>query len=239
MNAIELVLNDVVISYGQIEIVHKISFTVRESLITGLIGSNGAGKTTTVRGILGLEKPASGSIVFAGTELAGLSTTRIVRQGIGIVPEGRRVFPSLSVFDNLRVGAASRNVAWGNPDGIRDVFALFPELERLRRHLAGSLSGGEQQMLAIGRALMMKPRLLILDEPSMGLAPKVVERIYETLIHLRDKGETTILIVEQNARTALEISDYAVVLESGNIAENGKASDIIRSKRIREIYLGA
>jgi branched-chain amino acid transport system ATP-binding protein len=238
MSAIELVLSDVVIAYGHIEIVHKISFTVRESLITGLIGSNGAGKTTTVRGILGLEKPVSGSIVFAGTELAGLDTTRIVRQGIGFVPEGRRIFPSLSVFDNLRVGAASRNVTWGTPDGIQEVCFLFPELERLRRRLAGSLSGGEQQMLAIGRALMMKPQLLILDEPSMGLAPKIVERIYETLIHLREKGGTTILIVEQNARTALEISDYAVVLESGNIVENGRASDIIRSKRIRQIYLG-
>ena len=233
-----LSVTDLTIAYGRIQVVHGVSFQVAAGAVTCLIGPNGAGKTTTLKGILGLLKPLTGRADLEGKRLTGLSPDAIARLGVGTSPEGRRVFPSLSVLDNLRMGAVTRRVRWQHPEGMDAVFTLFPELERHLHKPAGLLSGGEQQMLAIGRALMLKPRLLVLDEPSMGLAPKLVARIYAALAGLKGMG-VSILLVEQNARMALSISDWGYVLESGRVVESGAAADLGNSPRVREIYLGA
>jgi branched-chain amino acid transport system ATP-binding protein len=226
------------IAYGRIEVVHGISFVAPAGQATALIGPNGAGKTTTVRGIIGLQPPSGGTIALDDQMLVGRQPHQVARLGVALVPEGRQVFPSLSVLDNLRMGTVSRRARWRWPDGLEEVFALFPDLARLRDRPAGLLSGGEQQMLAIGRALMAKPRLLILDEPSMGLAPRLIERIYEALAALRQRG-VSLLLAEQNARLALALSDRAYLLESGTIVESGPAAEMARSARVQEAYLGA
>lgn len=225
------------VGYGRIAVVHDAGFTVHDGGVTCLIGTNGAGKTTTLLGLLGQQPPSAGKIHFEGRPIHGLSTHAIARRGIAIVPEGRHVFPSLSVMDNLRMGAVARRSRWARPDGIDEVFSLFPELEQFGAKEAGLLSGGQQQMLVIGRALTSRPRLLILDEPSMGLSPKLVQRIYAALGQLKQQG-VSILLSEQNARLALRLADWAYVLETGRIVEEGPAEALRDSSRVREIYLG-
>lgn len=238
MNQATLTVTDLRIAYGHIEVVHGISFVAPAGHVTALIGPNGAGKTTTVRGIFGLQPPSGGTIALDDQTLVGLRPHQVARLGVALVPEGRQVFPSLSVLDNLRMGAVGRRTRWRWPDGLDEVFALFPDLARLRNRPAGLLSGGEQQMLAIGRALLAKPRLLVLDEPSMGLAPRLIERIYDALAALRQRG-VSLLLAEQNARLALVLSDRAYLLESGIVVASGPAAELARSARVQEAYLGA
>lgn len=233
-----LVVKGLTVRYGRVEVVHGIDFQAPPGQVTCLIGNNGAGKTTTIRGILGLESSRADRVAFQGRSLAGLPAHAIARQGIALVPEGRRVFADLTVLENLRIGAVRRPGGWRDNSKLEEVFDLFPELKERTASKAGLLSGGQQQMLAIGRALMADPEMLVLDEPSMGLSPVLVNRIYEALVELRAQGYT-ILLSEQNASLALELADYAFVLETGRIVEHGAASDLARSARVQAIYLGA
>ena len=223
-------------SYGRIEVLHGISLEVRAGEIATLVGANGAGKTTLLRAISGVQPITSGTIRFEGESLNRVPSHLRVALGIAQVPEGRQLFGPLSVEDNLKLGAWSRRAAEIEPQMSR-VYALFPMLDELRKAPAGALSGGQQQMLAIGRALMAQPRLLLLDEPSMGLAPILVDRILATIETLKREG-LTILLVEQNARAALAIADRAYVLETGMITMSGTAAEIRFDKRVREAYLG-
>ncbi|MEZ5175587.1 MAG: ABC transporter ATP-binding protein [Acidimicrobiia bacterium] len=231
-------MRDLTVSYGRIQAVHGISIDVPEGAVVSLLGPNGAGKTTTLRGIAGLQKPITGNVALLGNDITGRSGHSVARQGISLVPEGRRVFPSLTVLDNLRVGATPRLARpWRSPDSLADVFSLFPELSDLTNMPAGLLSGGEQQMLAIGRGLMAQPRLLALDEPSMGLAPQLVERIYSSLEETKRLG-TSILLAEQNTHLALELCDWVYVLDTGNIAASGPVNEMRRSSQVAAFYLG-
>lgn len=223
------------VSYGGIKAVKEISFVVPKGKIVTLIGANGAGKSSTLRSIVGLEKPAQGSILFQGEELAGLSTDAIVSKGITLVPEGRRVFPNLSVLENLKIGAYMRkeeltaDIDW--------VCSLFPRLKERSWQKAGTLSGGEQQMLAIGRALMSKPSVIMMDEPSLGLAPIVVQGVFD-IIHEINKQGVTILLVEQNANMALKAADLAYVMETGRITMTGSGAELLENDEIKAAYLG-
>ena len=223
-------------AYGRIEVLHGISLEVRAGEIATLVGANGAGKTTLLRAISGVRPITAGTIRFEGVSLNRVPSHLRVALGIAQVPEGRQLFAPLSVEDNLKLGAWSRRAAEIEPQMSR-VYALFPMLDELRKAPAGALSGGQQQMLAIGRALMAQPRLLLLDEPSMGLAPILVDRILATIETLKREG-LTILLVEQNARAALAIADRAYVLETGMITMSGTAAEIRFDKRVREAYLG-
>ena len=223
-------------AYGRIEVLHGISLEVRAGEIATLVGANGAGKTTLLRAISGVQPITSGTIRFEGESLNRVPSHLRVALGIAQVPEGRQLFGPLSVEDNLKLGAWSRRAAEIEPQMSR-VYALFPMLDELRKAPAGALSGGQQQMLAIGRALMAQPRLLLLDEPSMGLAPILVDRILATIETLKREG-LTILLVEQNARAALAIADRAYVLETGMITMSGTAAEIRFDTRVREAYLG-
>ena len=223
-------------AYGRIEVLHGISLEVRAGEIATLVGANGAGKTTLLRAISGVQPITSGTIRFEGESLNRVPSHLRVALGSAQVPEGRQLFGPLSVEDNLKLGAWSRRAAEIEPQMSR-VYALFPMLDELRKAPAGALSGGQQQMLAIGRALMAQPRLLLLDEPSMGLAPILVDRILATIETLKREG-LTILLVEQNARAALAIADRAYVLETGMITMSGTAAEIRFDKRVREAYLG-
>lgn len=230
-----LEIKGLVVSYGGIEAVKGIDLTVEQGKIVTLIGSNGAGKSTTLKTIAGLVKPKSGSITFQGEPLLGKSTDQIVSRGVTLVPEGRRVFPNLTVEENLRIGAYLRK------ESIRDdldrVYALFPRLKEREWQMAGTLSGGEQQMLAVGRALMSRPKLLMLDEPSLGLAPLVVQGIFDIIRTVNEQG-VTVLLIEQNANMALKIADYAYVLETGNITKSGTGAELLADESIKEAYLG-
>jgi branched-chain amino acid transport system ATP-binding protein len=223
-------------AYGRIEVLHGVSLEVRAGEIVTLIGANGAGKTTLLRAISGVQPITAGSILFDGQPIEKLPSHIRVAQGITQVPEGRQLFTPLSVEDNLRLGAWSRRATDIEAD-IARIYALFPMLDSIRRTPAGALSGGQQQMLAIGRALMAKPRLLLLDEPSMGLAPILVDQILATICGLKREG-LTILLVEQNARAALAIADRAYVLETGRLTAHGTAAEIQFDQRVREAYLG-
>lgn len=225
------------VSYGAIKALKGISFSVDEGEIITLIGSNGAGKTTTLHSISNIIKKQSGTIVFNGTDITNLSADKIVKQNLIQVPEGRRIFANLSVKENLELGAYLRNDKAKIKKDIEKVFTLFPRLKERVRQNAGTLSGGEQQMLAIGRALMSEPKLLLLDEPSMGLAPILVDEIFEIIKRINADG-TTILLVEQNAYKALSIADRAYILETGNIIKDGKASDLINDDSVKNAYLG-
>lgn len=225
------------VSYGAIKALKGISFSVDEGEIITLIGSNGAGKTTTLHSISNIIKKQSGTIVFNGTDITNLSADKIVKQNLIQVPEGRRIFANLSVKENLELGAYLRNDKAKIKKDIEKVFTLFPRLKERVRQNAGTLSGGEQQMLAIGRALMSEPKLLLLDEPSMGLAPILVDEIFEIIKRINAEG-TTILLVEQNAYKALSIADRAYILETGNIIKEGKASDLINDDSVKNAYLG-
>jgi branched-chain amino acid transport system ATP-binding protein len=219
--------------YGRIPALADVDLRVNDGELVALVGANGAGKTTLLRAISGVQATHGGAIRFDGADLARLSARRRVQLGIVHVPEGRQVFGALSVDDNLRLGAFAR----GERDGGERVYAMFPALAERRRVLAGMLSGGQQQMLAIGRALMAQPRLLLLDEPSMGLAPRLVAEIFAHVAALRAQG-TTILLVDQNARAALGIADRAYVMETGRIALEGKAAALLDDPQVRRAYLG-
>jgi branched-chain amino acid transport system ATP-binding protein len=223
--------------YGNIEALKGVSLHVNEGEVVTLIGSNGAGKTTTLRSISGLTPPRSGTIRFRGRDISVTPAQDIVRLGISQAPEGRRCFPRLTALENLELGAFLRRDA-GIADDLERVFKLFPRLEERRKQKAGTMSGGEQQMLAIGRALMASPDLLLLDEPSMGLAPILVERIYETIAEISRQG-TTILLVEQNANFALEVSQRGYVLETGKIVISDRAVALRENSDVRKAYLGA
>lgn len=233
-----LVLENVHTYYGNVHALKGISLTVEEGEIVTLIGANGAGKTTTLKTISGLIKPREGKIIFDGHELNRIPAHKIVYMGISHAPEGRKIFPTLTVEENLMLGAYSlgndRKTIETNKER---VFALFPRLAERRKQLAGTLSGGEQQMLAIGRALMSKPRLLLLDEPSLGLAPMLVKAIFETIKEINRQG-VTILLVEQNAKAALKLAQRAYVLETGRIVLSGFSHELVQDERVRKAYLG-
>ena len=224
--------------YGHVQALKGISLTVDEGEIVTLIGANGAGKSTTLRTISGLLRPREGRVVFQGEELNNVPAHQIVYRGISQAPEGRAVFATLSTNENLNMGAYSLG---GDKEAIeenrRRVFQLFPRLEERKNQIAGTLSGGEQQMLAIGRALMARPKLLMLDEPSLGLAPMLVKAIFQTIREINEQG-VTILLVEQNARAALRLADKGYVLETGNIVLEGTAEELMRDERVRKAYLG-
>lgn len=232
-----LKIRDLRAGYQTGEVLHGISLDVHQGEIVCLIGPNGAGKTTTVKTILGLVRASGGSIELGGESLIGLPTSEVVRKGLAVVPEGRRVFPEFTVEENLRVGAYQVLDQQVIAQRIEEVYDVFPILREKRSQAAASLSGGQQQMLAIGRALMSDPRLLFLDEPSMGLAPKVVQEIFRLFKQFRDKG-VTIFLIEQDARIALKTSDRAYVLEGGNIVLEGSASELLQSKDVQQRYLG-
>ncbi|MCW2706255.1 MAG: amino acid/amide transporter ATP-binding protein 2, family [Frankiales bacterium] len=231
-----LEVTDLRVSYGAIEAIKGISLEVEEGQVASLIGTNGAGKTTTLRALSGLLKPTAGTIRFDGQRLDGVPAHEVVVRGIAHAPEGRRIFPLMSVEENLELGAYSRK----GQDYLADVsgvFERFPRLEERRAQKAGTLSGGEQQMLAIGRALMSRPRLLMLDEPSMGLSPIMMQLIFDTIGELKTAG-TTILLVEQNASAALALADFGYVLETGKVVLSGSGKDLLTDEKVRKAYLG-
>jgi len=228
---------DLSAGYGRIEVLHRVSLTVREGEIVALLGANGAGKTTLLSTVMGLVKARAGSIAFDGAAIASLDTAEIVRRGIAAVPERRQLFGGMTVEENLLLGAYGRADRNGVRNDLAAQYQLFPRLRERRHQLAHSLSGGEQQMVAIARALMARPKLLLLDEPSLGLAPLMVEQIVQCILDLRARGGT-ILLVEQNARAALGIADRGYVLETGRITVSGKASDLLDDSSVQDAYLG-
>ncbi len=230
-----LTIKDLRVNYGGIEAVKGISFEVPDKSIVTLIGANGAGKSTTLRSIAGLVKSASGSIQFNGTELLGTDTTDIVAKGISLVPEGRRVFPDMSVIENIRIGAYLRRDSL--EDDIAWIYSLFPRLKERSWQLAGTLSGGEQQMLAVARALMSHPNILMMDEPSLGLAPLIVQNIFQIIREINKQG-VTILLIEQNANMALRIADRGYVLETGRITLSGSGRELLENESVKAAYLG-
>jgi branched-chain amino acid transport system ATP-binding protein len=232
-----LELVKVEVNYGQTQALKGISLSAREGSIVALVGPNAAGKTTTLKAITGLKPIASGEIHFLGRRIDRLDTSEIIRQGIALSPEGRRVFAELGVLENLRLGAYLRKKRQGVREDIDRVYGYFPVLKKREKQIAGTLSGGEQQMLAIGRALMAKPKYLLLDEPSLGLAPLVVKSIAEIIKQISGAG-VSIILVEQNARMALRLSEYAYVLESGLVALEGKAEELLHNDYVRKAYLG-
>ena len=234
---IMLKVNDLVVRYGMIEAIKGISFEVNDGEIVTLIGANGAGKTTTMHTISGLIRPASGSIELDGKDISRVPAHKIVEMGVAQCPERRRVFASQSVEDNLLLGAYTRKDKEGIAKDLQNVFNLFPRLEERRKQLAGTLSGGEQQMLAMGRALMAKPKIMLLDEPSMGLSPLLVREIFDIIRDINSQG-VTILLVEQNAKMALGIADRAYVIETGKIVMTGTGQELLNSEDIKKAYLG-
>ena len=232
-----LEIRDLEVNYGAINAIKKISFDVNEGEVIALIGANGAGKTTTLHTITGLHKARAGSVMFMGKDILKLPPHKIVQMGMAHVPEGRRIFQQLSVYKNLTLGAFTRKDKKGVEESLARVYERFPRLEERKRQIAGTLSGGEQQMLAMGRALMSHPKLLMLDEPSMGLAPILVEQIFEIIQNLNHQG-STILLVEQNAQMALSVAHRGYVLETGKIVTTGTGAELIESPEIKKAYLG-
>ncbi|MCD7817880.1 MAG: ABC transporter ATP-binding protein [Lachnospiraceae bacterium] len=223
------------VNYGGIEAVKGISFEVPENSIVTLIGANGAGKSTTLRAIASLEKPASGSVTFCGENITGLDTDVIVSKGITLVPEGRKIFPDLTVLENLKIGAYMRKDDL--TDDLNWVYDLFPRLKERSWQAGGTLSGGEQQMLAVGRALMSRPKLLMMDEPSLGLAPLIVQEIFNIIREIHKQG-VTILLIEQNANMALRTADIGYVMETGRITMTGSGMELLADEKVRAAYLG-
>lgn len=232
-----LELNDLEVSYGGIKAVRGINISVSSGELVSLIGANGAGKSTTLRAICGLVPVAGGNIVYQGESIVGLPSYKMVQRGLVMVPEGRGVFGQLTIEENLNIGAYTRTDHAQIRADKDHVFELFPRLAERRNQSAGTLSGGEQQMLAMGRAVLSRPKLLLLDEPSMGLAPLMVERIFEVVQTIANEG-VTILLIEQNARLALQLSDRGYVMESGEIVLEGKGSDLLNDPKVRAAYLG-
>ncbi|MCE0767094.1 ABC transporter ATP-binding protein [Pseudonocardia kujensis] len=232
-----LSVRDLVVAYGAIQAVRGVTFDVEQGQIVSLIGSNGAGKTTTLRTLSGLLRPVSGTIEFDGTPIQKMPAHEILSRGVAHSPEGRRLFARMSVEENLRLGAYTRKDEAGIAQDMQRVYDLFPVLGERRTNKAGLFSGGEQQMLAIGRALMSRPKLLMLDEPSMGLSPIMTQRIFDTVKELRDEG-TTVLLVEQNALVALALSDKAYVIDLGRTTLSGTGAELLADPRVQEAYLG-
>ena len=230
-----LKIDDLRVNYGGIEAVKGISFDVPEGQIVTLIGANGAGKSTTLRTVAGLVKPSGGRIRLQAEDITGMSPDKIVSKGITLVPEGRRVFPDLTVLENLKIGAYLRTDSL--EDDLNWVYSLFPRLKERSWQAAGTLSGGEQQMLAVGRALMSRPKLMMMDEPSLGLAPLVVKDIFSIIKKINDQG-VTILLIEQNANMALHIADTAYVLETGRLTLSGAGSELLNNEQVKKAYLG-
>lgn len=232
-----LELKNVEASYGNIKALKGISLSVPEGKIVTLIGANGAGKSTTMKTIMGIMKPAAGEVIFKGENISGKKTHRIVKRGLVLVPEGRQILQNMTVRENLEMGAFQRKDEKGIAEDLARVFERFPRLFERQGQLGGTLSGGEQQMLAIGRAVMAKPEVMLLDEPSMGLAPLVVQQIFDVIKDINKMG-TTVLLVEQNARKALQIADYAYVMETGRIVMEGPAQEVANNPDVMAAYLG-
>ena len=232
-----LKVENLVVSYGGIEALKGISLEVPDGKIVTLIGANGAGKSTLLRSIIGLVKPDSGSVTYTDKQLIGLNSQQIVENGITLVPEGRRVFPNLTVLENLQIGAYLRKDKDGIEKDIRWIYDLFPRLEERSWQMAGTLSGGEQQMLAVGRALMSRPKVLMMDEPSLGLAPLIIKDIFKIIQEINRQG-MTILLIEQNANMALKVADIAYVLETGRITMTGSGKELLENPEIKAAYLG-
>ena len=232
-----LEIRDLEVCYGMIQAIKGISFEVKEGEVIALIGANGAGKTTTLHTVSGLLAPKAGSVIFEGMDITKIPAHKIVSYGMAHVPEGRRVFASLSVYQNLKMGAYTRNDKEEIEESLRMVYSRFPRLEERKNQPAGTLSGGEQQMLAMGRALMSKPRIILMDEPSMGLSPIFVNEIFD-IIKQVSAGGTTVLLVEQNAKKALSIADRGYVLETGKIVLEGNAQDLLNDESVKKAYLG-
>ena len=230
-----LEVKDLHVNYGAVHALNGISLTVNDGEIVSLIGANGAGKTTTLRTITGLEKAASGAVTFEGHDLIKTTPSKIISLKLAHVPEGRHIFPQMTVAENLEMGAYADRA--GMAETMANVYERFPRLSERRRQLAGTLSGGEQQMLAVGRALMAKPKIILMDEPSMGLSPLLVKEIFKIIKEVNKQG-ITILLVEQNAKMALSISDRAYVLENGSISIEGNAADLLNDPRVKKAYLG-
>ncbi|NLV57246.1 MAG: ABC transporter ATP-binding protein [Clostridiales bacterium] len=232
-----LQVQDLVVSYGGIEALKGISFSVEEGQIVTLIGANGAGKSTALRAITGITPVKSGTVFYQGQDITGKDTQKIVEQGIALVPEGRRVFPNLTVLENLKIGAYMRKDTAQIAQDVEYVYSLFPRLKERSWQMAGTLSGGEQQMLAVGRALMTRPRIMMMDEPSLGLAPLVVKDIFSIIKRLSGEG-ITILLIEQNANAALHTAHYAYVMETGRITLEGTGEALLQDTSVQEAYLG-
>ena len=232
-----LEVRDLEVNYGSINAIKKISFDVNEGEVIALIGANGAGKTTTLHTITGLLKARSGSVMFEGKELLKTPPHKIVEMGMAHVPEGRRIFQQLTVYKNLTMGAFTRKDKGAIEETLKMVYSKFPRLEERKKQVAGTLSGGEQQMLAMGRALMSKPKIVLMDEPSMGLSPLFVAEVFKIIEEIR-AGGTTVLLVEQNAKKALEIADRAYVLETGKIVLSGDAKELMNNDSVKKAYLG-
>lgn len=232
-----LEINNLEVHYGVIQALKGISFEVNEGEIIALIGANGAGKTTTLHTISGILQASSGNIIYDGKDITKVQAHKIVNLGISQVPEGRRIFAQLSVLENLKLGAFIRKDKDGIEEDLRNIYERFPRLEERKNQLAGTLSGGEQQMLAMGRALMSRPRIILMDEPSMGLSPIYVSEIFDIIKSINKDG-TTVLLVEQNAKKALSIADRAYVLETGMIALSGDAKDLMNNDTVKKAYLG-
>lgn len=230
-----LEIKNLSVSYGGIEAIKNISFDVEEGKIVTLIGSNGAGKSSTLRAISGIVKAKDGEVLFNGENILGLSPDQIVKRGITLVPEGRHVFPNLTVLENLKIGAYLRKDNIN--DDIKYVYSLFPRLEERSWQLAGTLSGGEQQMLAVGRALMARPKLVMMDEPSLGLAPIVVQEIFNIIRTVNEQG-ITVLLIEQNANMALKVAHDAYVMQTGEITLSGTGAELLANEEVKEAYLG-
>ena len=235
MSDVILSIKDLKVSYGGIEAVKGISFDVREGEIVTLIGANGAGKSSTLRSIAGLVKPSGGSISFRGEDITGMNATEIVKRGVTLVPEGRRIFADLTVLENLRIGAYLRHDSL--KEDIEWVYSLFPRLKERSWQAGGTLSGGEQQMLAVARALMSRPKLIMMDEPSLGLAPIIVRGIFDIIREINQRG-TTILLIEQNANMALQTADTGYVLETGRITLTGTGEELLKNEAVQAAYLG-
>ena len=231
-----LEVKDLEVYYGMIQAIKGISFEVNQGEVIALIGANGAGKTTTLHTITGLLSPKKGSVMFEGTDITKVPAHKIVSMGMAHVPEGRRVFAELSVYENLKMGAYTRKDKNEIEESLANVYKRFPRLEERRNQMAGTLSGGEQQMLAMGRALMSKPKIILMDEPSMGLSPIFVNEIFDIIQAVSESG-TTVLLVEQNAKKALSIANKAYVLETGTIALSGDAKELMNNDRVKKAYL--
>ncbi|MDD6572148.1 MAG: ABC transporter ATP-binding protein [Thermoflexaceae bacterium] len=232
-----LELKDVNVSYGAIHAIHDVSLMVKDGEIVSLIGANGAGKTTILHTITGLKKASSGSIIYNGKDLMKVEPSKIITLGMAHVPEGRHIFPTMTVAENLEMGAYIRNDKSEIEETLKSVYDKFPRLYERRKQLAGTLSGGEQQMLAVGRAMMSKPDIILMDEPSMGLSPLLVKEIFKIIKEVHKAG-ITVLLVEQNAKMALSIADRAYVLETGRIAMSGDARELLNDNKVKKAYLG-
>lgn len=233
-----LVVKDLVAGYSKMPAIHGVSFKVEEGQIVAILGSNGAGKTTTLKTVMGILPAMSGSITYKGQNLSGVPSHKMVELGISMVPEGRHLFPKMSIYDNLMMGAYTVKDKAKIQQKLQTIYEIFPILEERKNQLAGTMSGGEQQMVAIGRALMCDPELLILDEPSLGIMPKLVDEIFEFIKKINKEMGVTIVIIEQNAEKTLAFSDYAYVISEGETVIEGKASDLLADDQVQKVYLG-